>query len=250
MNSNSEENNNLQQALLETIRQNSRLLDELQAARQREQILTDRYFQLEEILDNQRGAQSHNTGDSNDLLNDIHKKSIGIHNKKHACRHHTDEENSNKKEEEEWVEWKRIPRYEVIVNRNTTVEAFVAINSSVCFIRNDVVQRAGLMPQKLNSVARFKCFGSDQPMVVTEVVNVPIQIAAYHNTCLMFVSHIQSEIILGASWLQSEHVYWNVNWMLIGPNKIRVDPKPPVMIKKTDPRTTIVDEPVIIERLN
>ena len=248
MNSKTEESNNLQQALLETIRQNSRLLDELQAARRREEILTDRCFQLEEMLDKQRGILPHNTGDSNRFLGDIRKESIVSHNKRHACGNHTNEESYKK--EEEWVEWKRVPHYEVIVNEKTTSEAFVANNSCVCFIRDDVVRRAGLNTQKLNSTARFKCFGSDQPMMVTEVVNVPIQIGAYRSLCRMFVSQIESEIILGANWLQNEHAYWNVNSILIGPNKIRVDPKPPIMIKKTDPRTKIMDRPVIIERLN
>ncbi|KAI9263388.1 hypothetical protein BDA99DRAFT_510102 [Phascolomyces articulosus] len=246
-----EEDNKLQQALLETIRQNGRLLDELQAARRREETLIDRCFHLKELLDRKQSLRSgnpcHNNSNSThwDHLDD---KSDAARNTN--GKNHNNGNNHMNDHEEELVPWNRVPHYEVIVNGKTKSEAFVANNSSVCFIRESAVKRAGLRPYRLNPPARFKFFGSDQPIVVTEAVNVPMQIGEYRGQSLMFIHEVRSEIILGASWIQSERVFWNVNYMLIGQKKIRVDPKPPILIKKNDPRTNTLDGPVIIERLN
>ncbi|KAI9499722.1 hypothetical protein BDB00DRAFT_795301 [Zychaea mexicana] len=258
----------LQQALLETIRQNGRLLDELQAARRREEQLIDKCFQLEEnllqyVLGDEKRSQLLKAlivdqNDKDEHLKETLQQGSVVLQQNNRNHHATttaatsvSSAQDTDQDTEEWVQWQRVPHYEVVVNSKVVSEAFVANNASVSFIREDVVRRAGLKPNKLNPPARFRLLGSVQPVVVAETVVVPMRIGDYRGQCPMFVyQHIRSEIILGASWLQSERVYWNVDFMLIGPKKIRVDPKPPVMVKKSDPRATMVDGPVIIERLN
>ncbi|KAI8148586.1 hypothetical protein BJV82DRAFT_592650 [Fennellomyces sp. T-0311] len=229
----------MQRALLEVIRQNSRLLDELQAARRREDDLIDRVMQLEEKL---RRHYSIGTNTSSKYLS---TSTTEVQEDIQTIK----SEPETQADDEPLVEWNRVPHYEIIVNGKTKCEGFVANNSCVCFIQPDVVKRAKLHPYKVNPPARFKFFGSNEQVIVAEAVMVPIQIGNYSAKYPMFVYNVRSEIILGANWLHNERVHWEVDFMLVGPRKIRLNPKPPIMIKESDPRASMLDGPVIIERL-
>ncbi|KAI9497185.1 hypothetical protein BDB00DRAFT_784922 [Zychaea mexicana] len=251
--------------LRETIWQNESLFDELQVTRQNEDQLIERCFQLEEQLQKyvlRDRDRLKLVDDDVDCLNGASQQQRSVlqpndrnHRTTTTATTAAIGADGNYEDSEEWVQLQRAPHYEVLVNDKVTSEAIVANNASVSFIKEDVVRRAGMMPKKLSPSARFKCWGSNhQPMIVVkEAVVVPIKIGAHRGRCPMFVyQQIGSDIILGASWLKSEHAYWMVNHMLIGPKKLRVDPKPPVMVRKTDPKAQVsVDNgPVIIERLN